>query len=357
MRLTELGWNDFFAAAFQEARADASLEPARVAVEHRGGYVLFSERGELIAEASGKLRHATVSAGDRPAVGDWVAVQISPHSNQAKIHAVLPRRTSFSRQTAGKRTDEQVLAANIDAVFVVASLGHESNLRSIERYLAMAWESGAQPAVILTKADLSADVDARVAAVRAIAGQAAVRAVCSLTGLGMEAVKALLPPTHTAAVLGPSGVGKSTLINHWSGAFVEDTQPVRDADQKGRHTTTHRHLIRLPDGGLIIDTPGLRELQLWEGAAGIESTFDDVEQLAARCRFSNCRHQTEPGCAVRAALEDGRLDPARFESHQKLRREMKRFANKHDKQAQAEEKRRVRASTRFLRDVNKKRRS
>jgi len=355
MNLIDLGWNENFAKAFEVHRA-AHFHPARVVVEHRGGYILLAESGELTGETSGKLRHSIETPADLPAVGDWVAVQISPHSNQAIIHAVLPRHTAFSRQTAGKRSDEQVLAANIDVVFVVVSLGRAPNLRSIERYLAIAWESGAQPVVVLTKSDLCAHTESYLASVTAAAGKAPVLAVCSLTGQGMEDLKAFLPPAYTAAVLGPSGVGKSTLINRWCGKIAEVTQSVRESDQKGRHTTTQRHLVLLPDGGLIIDTPGLRELQLWEGGVGIESAFDDIEEIALQCRFSNCQHDQEPGCAVRSALENGQLEEGRFESHQKLKRELKHFQNKYDKSAQAEEKQRMRASTRFLRNVSKKRR-
>jgi ribosome biogenesis GTPase len=241
-------------------------------------------------------------------------------------------------------------------VFLVASLGQELNLRSIERYLLLAWESGAAPAVVLTKTDLCADTQSRVEQVTALAQGAPVHAVCGLTGLGMEPLNGLLPPGHTCALLGPSGVGKSTLINHWCGDERLDTLPVRERDQKGRHTTTARQLILLPSGGLIIDTPGMRELQLWEGAQGLEDAFADVESLAAQCRFTNCQHQLEPDCAVQMAIGEGRLPPDRLESHRKLKRELRHFEQKHDPRARAEERRRIRDTTRNYRDIQRQKR-
>jgi ribosome biogenesis GTPase len=350
--LKQYGWSDFFADGFRPW-AESGLEPARVVIEHRGGYQVYSSRGELAAEVAGRFRHEALAAADFPAVGDWVAVQPYPDEGKAIIRAVLPRRTKFSRAAAGEDGEEQVLAANIDDVFLVAGLGGEVNLRRIERYLTLAWESAAEPVVVLTKTDLCADVEDAVRTVRTVAGSVPVVAVSSVTGAGMVEFQSFLAAGRTAALLGPSGVGKSTLINYWCGEEVLDVQPVRE-DQKGRHTTTHRQLICLPSGGCVIDTPGMRELQLWEGAQGIEEVFADIDTLAADCRFTDCQHEAEPGCAVRAAVETGTLDPGRLESHRKLKRELRHFERKHDKRAQAEQRRAIKTVMRSVRKFYKR---
>jgi ribosome biogenesis GTPase len=269
------------------------------------------------------------------------------------IHAVLPRRTKFSRTEAGGGPEEQILAANIEEVFVVAALSGEVNLRRLERYLAMAWEGGAQPSVILTKSDLCDDVPAAVKTVTEIASGIPVHVVSNVTCKGLKALRTSLRPARTVVLLGPSGVGKSTLINRLYGDDFLPTLPVRESDQKGRHTTTERQMLQLPSGALVIDTPGLRELQLWEGENGIEDAFADITALAAGCRFSDCRHDAEPGCAVRAAIEAGEFDAARLESHRKLQRETEHFERQHNKRAQAEERRRISGATKKLRSILK----
>ena len=352
MNLRELGWSDFFEQAFAPFANDG-LSAARVGVQHRGAYQVCSEHGELAAEVSGRFRHDAAMPSDFPVVGDWVAMELHPDEGEAVIQAVLPRRTKFSRTAAGDASEEQVMAANIDEVFIVAALGDELNLRRVERYLTLAWESGANPAIVLTKADLCGDVAAAVERAQAVAGGVPVLAISSVSGEGVATLRSLLRAGRTAVLLGPSGVGKSTLTNYLCGEELQDVQPVRDSDHKGRHTTTRRELILLASGGCIIDTPGLRELQMWDGEAGLGEAFADIAELAAACRFSDCRHENEPGCAVLEAVESGFLDVARLESHRKLQRELAYFERRHDARAQSEQRRQWKSIARSLR-ANKK---
>jgi ribosome biogenesis GTPase / thiamine phosphate phosphatase len=337
--LQDLGWTDSHTTEFEPHAVEGYL-PARVAAQHRGAYVLFTELGELRAETSGRLSHDASGAGDLPAVGDWVAAAARPEERAATIHAVLPRKTKFSRKVALHATEEQVLAANVDAVFLLMSLNEDFNLRRLERYITMAWESGAQPVIVLTKTDLAHDWELRVLEVEAIAFGLPVHAISNLTGDGLDLVRAHLVPGRTIALLGSSGVGKSTLVNTLAGEELLATKEIREDDGEGRHTTTHRQLVLLPGGGLVLDTPGLRELQLWESSDGLAETFEDVEELAAQCRFTDCAHRTEPGCAVQAALEDGTLPFGRWDSYKKLQRELAHLERRLDKRLQAEERKR-----------------
>jgi ribosome biogenesis GTPase len=331
LNLQSLGWDETLAEAFRPYEQDG-LVPARAAVEHRIDYVVYTELGELRAETTGKLRHE----GEHPAVGDWLAVAARPDEGRATIHAVLPRRSAFIRKAAFNETKPQVLAANVDVVFIVAGLDNDFNIRRLERYLMLGWESGAQPVVLLTKSDLCPEVDARVAEVETIAFGVPVHAVSAPRGDGVDTVRSYIPPGRTAALLGSSGVGKSTLVNALVGHQLLPTQPVRESDSEGRHTTTHRELVLLPEGGLVLDTPGMRELQLWDADEGIVATFDDVEQFAAQCRFTDCSHGDEPGCAVRKAIKEGTLDESRFDSWQKLQRELEHLALKQDARGRSE---------------------
>lgn len=337
--LQDLGWTDSHTTDF-EPHAAAGLVPARVAAQHRGAYVLFSELGELRAEIAGRLSHEAAGPGDLPAVGDWVAAAVRPDEGAATVRHVLPRRTKFSRKVALNATEEQVLAANVDAVFLLMSLNADYNLRRLERYLATAWESGAQPVVVLTKTDLVDDVAERVLEVEAIAYGVPVHAISSLTGDGLELVRSHLAPGRTIALLGSSGVGKSTLVNTLAGEELLATQEIREDDGDGRHTTTHRQLVLLPGGGLVLDTPGMRELQLWDVSDGVSETFADIAELAARCRFADCAHRHEPGCAVKQAIEDGTLEFSRWASYKKLQRELAHLERRLDKRVQSEERKR-----------------
>jgi ribosome biogenesis GTPase len=333
MTLQSLGWDDHFASAFQPYLTDGFV-PARVVLEHRHAYQLLSTDGEIAAECTGRMLHESSGRGDLPAVGDWVVARLRPGDSQgqcpaATIHAVLPRRTKFSRRAAGDSGDEQILAANIDTAFLITALDQNFNLRRIERYLTATRESGATPVIVLNKSDLHPDPAAACAEVTSIAGDVAVIALSAACGEGIDALAPWLAPARTLALLGSSGVGKSTLINRLLGVNHMATAAISDAVGKGCHTTTHRELIVTPSGALVIDTPGMRELQLWGASADdIDSTFTDITELAARCRFRDCTHHAEPGCAIQSALNDGSLDSGCWESYLKLRREQAYTARK-----------------------------
>jgi ribosome biogenesis GTPase len=331
--LAKLGWTPAIEEQFAPYAADG-LEPARVAVEHRGAYVLYTAQGDRPAELSGRLRHEAAERGELPAVGDWVAV--TP-TDPALVQAVLPRKTKFSRMaaTANGQTIEQVVAANVDVVFLTAGLDGDFNVRRLERYLTLGWESGAVPVVVLTKTDLCPDVDAALLEAETVALGVPVHAVCNISGDGVEALSKYLVEGQTVAALGSSGVGKSTLVNRIAGQELMATGDVR-SDGKGRHTTTNRQLLLLPGGALYLDTPGMRELRLWESEDGLATTFDDVTAAAANCRFSDCSHEAEPDCGVRAALADGTLDRERFDSWRKLQNELHWLEVKQDGRLQAE---------------------
>jgi ribosome biogenesis GTPase / thiamine phosphate phosphatase len=331
--LGELGWQPELAE-----KLEAHQLAARVAVEHRGQYVVYAEHGELRVRLPGRLRHE----GADVAVGDWVAI-----ADDAVVQAVLPRRSAIVRNAAGFVTSAQTLAANVDVAFIVTSLGPDIEPRRIERYLVSIWESGAAPEIVLTKADRLDDPWPLVAEVESVALGVPVHVVSALTGQGCEALRARLTPGTTAVLLGSSGVGKSTLVNRWVGRELLATRETRADDDEGRHTTSHRELIRLPGGGLVIDTPGLRELQLWDvGGEALEAAFADVEELAGACRFNDCSHDGEPGCAVRAAIDGGELPHERFASWRKLQKELRAIALRHDARLRKEEARKWRIRTR-----------
>lgn len=338
MTLEQLGWTAREAEAF-EPFATRGLRPARVIVGYGAAFRVYVDGEETLAEVSGRLRHDARTRRDLPAVGDWVAVRRNATGARATIQAILPRKSVFSRKAAGQETVEQMLAANVDTAFLVSGLDRDYNLRRIERYLAMTRESGAVAVIVLNKADLVDDVPDRVREVTAIAGGAPVHAISSKLREGLEALTPYLRPGQTVALLGSSGVGKSTLINQLLGVDRQVTCEVREADQRGRHTTTYRELVPLPSGALLIDTPGMRELQLWESSEPAASAFTDIASLAEGCRFRDCRHLSEPGCAVGAAAAAGTLSPARLESFRKLQDEQAVLATQQDERARIEQKR------------------
>lgn len=335
--LTIYGWSEFFEDNFRPY-AGMGYACGRVALEHKNLFRVYIQHGEVLAEISGKFRHEAVNRSDLPAVGDWVVISSRPEGDRAIIHAVLPRRTSFARKIAGSRTEEQIAGANIDTVFLVTSLNQDFSLRRLERYLITAWESGANPIIILSKADLCDRLPGAIDEVQAIARAVPIYAISVVTGYGLQDIAQYFKHGQTVALLGSSGVGKSTLINHLSGVDRLKVQAVREHDERGRHTTTHRELILLPHGGLVLDTPGMRELQLWDSDDSLQFVFDDIEALAGRCFFSDCRHQDEPRCMIREALAAGTIDSDRYLSYEKLQKELKYLARRRDKQSEIAEK-------------------
>jgi ribosome biogenesis GTPase len=337
--LRGFGWDDGWQEAFAEHEA-AGRVPGRVCLEQRGSWRVLTEDGERPASLAGRVRHEAVGRPDLPVVGDWVALTVASDDEAARIEAVLPRRSAFVRRLAGGTAEAQVLAANLDVVFLVSGLDGDYNPRRIERAVTLAWESGARPVVVLNKADLCVDTEARVAEVTALAPGVPVHATRGLEGGGLEVFTAELRRGVAGALLGSSGVGKSTIINRLLGREALATAPVREHDARGRHTTTHRQLFVLPSGGLLVDTPGLREFGLWGEGTGLGATFADIDALAPGCRYRDCRHADEPGCAVRQAVADGRLDAERLASYHKLAKELAFLNRQVDQRAALEEKRR-----------------
>ena len=333
------GWSDLLERAF-EPHARAGHAPGRIVVQQRDGYLVATDEGELRAKPSGRLRHEAREAG-HPAVGDWVALSPNLVERTATIHAILPRRTAFLRRAADSPQTPQVIAANIDVAFVVTSLNADLNPRRIERHLAAAWQSGARPVVVLTKSDLCAEAQPRAAEIEALAKGCPVVIVSARQGLGLDALLAHLSPGETCVLIGSSGVGKSTLVNVLLGEQRMATQAIREADDQGRHTTSHRQLVLLPGGGMIVDTPGVREVGLIDADEGLSMVFEDIERLAETCRFNDCGHANEPGCAVRDALRSGTLDANRWAHFQKLGLELAAVEDKADRAAKDAERRRL----------------
>ena len=345
MNLEELGWDAFFAEAFEPYEKD-DLIPARVSARHHGPCELFTELGPMGGLPSGKL-----SDEELPAVGDWIAVRPVPGEKKAVIEAVLPRRTSFTRKEAWQRTVAQVVAANVDTVFIVTSFGFDLNPRRLERYLTAAWDSGSNPVIVVNKVDVAEDAEAELLEVEPVLMGVPVHAVSAVTGEGLEALDSYLVMGRTIALLGSSGVGKSTLVNRFAGREALATGAIR-SDGRGRHTTSHRELVPLPSGAVLLDTPGMRELQLWAGEEVLETTFGEITELAAGCRFADCSHEHEPGCEVRRALGDGTLSEDRYTSYRKLQRELRALEIRKDNRLRSEARK---ERARFARSQRKSR--
>ena len=350
MSLEPFGWNDELDRDFAPLR-EQGLVPGRVLVQQRGALVVQTDEGERPGRPSGRLRHEA-GRGGLPVAGDWVGVRPGAAGVLGTIEAVLPRHTAFVRKVAGDESVEQVLAANLDVAFAVAALPDGLNVRRLERLIALAWESGATPVVVLTKRDLTTDLAGDIATAEATAIGVPLHAISSKTGEGVDELRTYFEPNRTAALLGPSGVGKSSLVNRLLGVERQAVAEIRE-DGRGRHTTTHRELVALPGGGLLLDTPGVRKLALWGGVESVEDAFGDISDLEAQCRFNDCAHETEPGCAVLAAVQAGKLTEDRLESYRKLVRELAYLERRRDARAQADEKRRWKQLNKEMRGVSR----
>ena len=361
MELQSIGWNSRFASFFEQY-AGAEIVPARVIAGQRELCTVICEQGELLAEVSGRYRLEAEEKSDFPVVGDWVAITPRKGDGRATIHGLLPRSSAFVRKAANgsgawhARAEGQVVAANIDTVLIVMSLDHDFNVRRLERYLTLAWGSGVQPVVVLNKADLCSEIDERVAETEEVAVGAPVFTVSAETGVGVKALHAHLGPGRTAAFLGSSGVGKSTLINRLLGAEHMATGAVRADDGRGRHTTTHREMVIIPSGALLIDNPGMREVGLYGSEEDLDAAFSDIDALSRACRFSDCGHGSEPGCAVRAAREDGTLAEERYQSWRKLQKELAFLLTRDDVHARAAQRQMLKARAKFAKGFRKDRR-
>lgn len=357
LNLTTLGFSTYFEeqkTVFMEESKLKNCVPARVVLEHKHSYRVLAEEGEWLATVAGHFAYTSFSREDFPAVGDWVLVEKMPGEEKAIIHKLFARKSVFLRKVAGKELIEQIVASNVDIVLLVMSLNADFNIRRLERYLVAAWDSGAKPVIVLTKSDLCSDVESYVREVEAVAFGVDIFVTSALSGEGVVDIRALFTEGVTGALLGSSGAGKSTLTN----ALVEEelmkVSGIREDDAKGRHTTTHRELVVLPSGGCLIDTPGMRELQLWDQADSLSSSFKDIEELAAVCRYRDCSHQNEPQCAVQQAIRDGELEESRLQSFFKLQKELAFIERKTNTQARLDEQRKWKQIAKELKKMKKK---
>jgi ribosome biogenesis GTPase len=352
--LGDLGWDTARELEWAAIQRGDDV-PGRLVLEHNHIYRVLTADGEVLAEAAGRLKHRAGGRHELPAVGDWVIVRVARPGHRSQIRGILQRRSVFSRKAAGRETEEQVIAANIDEVFVVFGLDSPLKLRAIERYLVVARRSGARPVVVLNKRDLHPDVAAAVTEVTASVGDVPVHATSTREGYSLDSLAGYLAPGRTIALIGPSGAGKSSLVNQLVGHERLPTGDVREWDARGRHTSVHRELVVRAEGGLIIDTPGMRELQLWGTDDDVAGTFDDIAELARSCRFRDCQHEHEPGCAVKAAVDDGTLEGRRYESYLKLTREQAAVEQKRDERALLDAKRLGKIGSKALKAMQKDR--
>lgn len=329
MELQKLGWNDFFKDAFRDY-ADQGYEVGRVYLENRRSLWLYTTAGEIKADVSGKMIHHAGARSELPAVGDWVVYRPQENQDKAIIHVVLPRMSKFSRKVPGSTIEEQIVATNIDTVMLVTGLDNDFNLRRIERYLVMVSASGSNPVIVLNKADICPNLESKIAEVQRIAPKVPVIPLSAKQDEHLTALDSYIKEGETVALFGSSGVGKSTITNHLLGGERQKVQQVREGDDRGQHTTTKRELIVLPNGGLIIDTPGMRELQLWVSEKGLEKSFEDITDFISQCLYSNCEHSETRGCAVEQALADGSLDYERWTNYHKLQKELAFITEKQD---------------------------
>lgn len=342
--LESLGWNDQFQTSFELIQTD-NLIPGRIFREEKSQYGILTESGETAAKPSGKLRHTLNSVHERLVVGDWVALKSGKDQTGATVEFLLQRKSSVSRKVAsgrkrrsGGQTLEQVIAANMDVIFIVTGLDQDYNIRRIERYLTLVWNSGATPVIVLNKADLCDDLDDKLEEVEGVAYGVP---TITITATKKKDVKLLTPyfsDGKTAALIGSSGVGKSTIINTLLGFEKQKVKEISDSVGKGQHTTTHRELILMPTGGILMDNPGMREIQLWGDSDDVDSAFQDIENLATECRFRDCSHQSEPDCAVKNAVESGELDEERLQSYHKMKKELDYLEQRQHMSADAIEK-------------------
>lgn len=380
--IKDYGWNEYFdeewkvqpGLAFHGADCPP-MRPARIIADYGQLLRVVADTGEQLVSRplknTGRDMHGRIvddtdeqlkmhvreveGVNDQLAVGDWVALGCLEGNKSAYVYSVLARKTKFSRSAAGPELKEQIVASNVDTAFLMQSLNRDFNMKRLERYLVAAWESGAMPVVVLSKADCCDDVGDKLAKVYNTAPGVEVHVISCVTGEGIEDIKKYFTQGKTVALLGSSGVGKSTLVNTLAGKELLKTQDIREDDDKGRHTTTHRELLLLPGGGLILDTPGMRSLSLWESDTGMEVMFGDVEELVRLCRFSDCQHRREPGCAVRAALNSGKLDKKRWESWQKLQKELAHLDAKRDGKQRMLEKQFGKQIAKFQKEFYKER--
>jgi len=356
INLKELGWNDFFEAGYSSLKSDPDCVAARVSAEHKGIYKVLCEHGELAAEISGRLRFDALGRADFPAVGDFVVISPRPSEGTATICDILPRRTKFSRGACGQYCGEQIIAANVDMVFIVTSLNADFNMRRVERYLTLSYESGSKPVVILSKADLCADIEGALAAAKLSSQGADIIAVSAVSGYGFDKLDKFLKPCSTVSFLGSSGVGKSSILNRLLGREAQKVNEIREFDDRGRHTTTRRELFVLDCGALVIDTPGMRELRLIESGDGLADTFTDIEEAALNCRYRDCLHENEPGCAVNEAISNGALDGRRLVNYKKMKREIEVYAIRNNARLKREEEKKWKQIAKSIRNYSKENR-